>query len=133
MYSEIAQLAGLIYYPLVTRRPRRRVADLGAAAGPTGWHATEEPAFVAKCESNASHPSHLDAAWVSGIPCGTGKDMYADVDYAHLSFMLQQALDDVGCRDSYCAEKIGGPYVYMKTAAGREGRRGRGDGMHPTG
>ena len=129
MYGELAGLAELIYYPLVTRKPRWRTKDLPKTreAGLTAWEMFEDDVTAAQCESDTSHPSHLDAAWAPGISCGKGKNAFADVDYDLMRLLLDQAMDDIGCRDSFCAAALGGPYVNMRAA------RASGGGSTPGG
>jgi hypothetical protein len=123
MFGAIAIRAGLRYYPVVSGRPRRRQADITnpEEASRTAWNLLEGDDFVAKCDSNTSHPSHADASQLP-LGCGSGINTAADVNYELLGPLLAQALDDIGCRDSFCAREFGGPWVNMRTG-GREGVR----------
>ena len=124
MYGALAEKLGLRYYPIVTRFPRWKEGEVAdkAEGRRTAWNMFEGPDFAARCESDKSHPSHMDAAWIDGISCGVGKNAGADMDYAFFGYLLEQALDDIGCRDGYCAEAFGGPYRNYK-AGGRVGVR----------
>ena len=56
--------------------------------------------------------------------CAVGKHAAADVSYPALGGVLEQAMDDIGCRDGYCAVggAMGGPYEHVR-AGGRRGVR----------
>ena len=117
MYGELARVSGLTYYGVTTPRPRNP-ADLPDTheTRSTGWAFASTPEYIAKCDSDTAHPSSLDAAWFGG-PCGAGKDMFADVSYDALAVIVRQALDDIGCRDSICSRRVGGPYDDMRKRA----------------
>lgn len=142
MYRDLARAAGVGYYALYSEPPPTTLAAAADAGDPRtkfyGWEpfeGAEGDAVAAACgewrgrnatraanASVAAHPSHMDAAWAPphALLCRTvGKNAAAAVSYPQLADVLRQALDDIGCRDGWCAQAFGGPYVRL--AGGREG------------
>ena len=124
MYGVLAARMDLRYYPLISARPSAsEVAADMAAGGPKRWALyANGPSNMGTCDGPASHPSNIDIIGFTRGECHSAKWAHVNTDIQALTRLLPQALDDIGCRDSYCAQKPGGPYVRMNEG-GKKGVR----------
>ena len=116
MYRDLAASAGLYYYKVNSEKPEH-VPENGAA-----FLLHEEP-FERQCDGTERHISS-PAAFLDYECNWRSKSSPLQMPLGVFEHVLNQALDDIGCRDSFC-EAPGLKYVdYRARAFSKSGEGG---------
>ena len=106
MYRDLAASSGLFYYRIQSIKPPN---TSGAA------NLLYEAPFVDNCDGEVKHISS-PAAFLDHECNWRSKSSPLVLDLEQLRYTIALALDDIGCRDSYC--EVGYSHVNMKKRAG---------------
>ena len=103
LYRDLAWKAGLQYYPMSSVYPDFENIDPALLAkrgdGVYGVYSSAE--YQTKC--SGPHMSSMDVYSIAECT-HRAKDTFPMVNIEQLKVVVQDALDDIGCRDSYCHE-----------------------------
>lgn len=102
MYRDVASAAGLYYYRIQSIRPPN---ESTAAA------LVQDDVFIDKCDGDSRHISS-PAAFLDYECNWRSKSSPIMLDINQLKYTLSMALDDIGCRDSFC--EMGWEHVNMR-------------------
>ena len=108
MYRDLASAAGLYYY---------RVASLKPDNSTGGGALLHEPEFDNKCDGEVRHISS-PAAFLDYECNWRSKSSPVVIPMDSFRHTLASALDDIGCRDSYC--EVGWEHINMKKQPRKE-------------
>lgn len=105
LYRDLAWKAGLQYYPMASIFPdfNNIKPEILAARGRGVYDVYDTEEYIARC--SGPHMSSMD---VYSIAQCTHKAKYTFpmVNIEQLKVIINDALDDIGCRDSFCHEVV---------------------------
>lgn len=113
MYQRLAEVSGLSYYKIRGGRPKLPEGT------PDPWSTFDEPDFIYDCEY-PHHTSSIDAMLQRAC---NGKTKVSPIHFTEEEFryVMDTALDDIGCRDGVCRfQRNSGETYYRDMRTGRE-------------